>query len=267
SKSLQVKISVHCKWLLATKKTSNAGGEKRVGGDDGMRTVECLRGRLLAERQASKIAKQDAQLLESKLLELENKLKEETKLRNKAEKRFKLLKKKLESLKILPNLDESEKSSSSESSTVSSVSSASSSGTQHPQDAVPEILKNVEESPSDTNPSIKSFEICSNEENSTPPGTSTKSDTSCSSLKASTMEINMMNGRNETSEDDEYVDNSLALVPLNLPETKVAPEINIEVSKSMGEVLDNLRHARERIQNTMERRQMIRVGAILNSYM
>ncbi|KAH1039461.1 hypothetical protein J1N35_041204 [Gossypium stocksii] len=245
--------------------------EKRVGGDDGMRTVECLRGRLLAERQASKIAKQDAQLMESKLLELENKLKEETKLRNKAEKRFKLLKKKLESLeslKILPNLDESEKSSSSESSTVSSVSSASSSGTQHPHDAVPEISKNVEENASDTNPSIKSFEICSNEENSTPPpGTSTKSDTSCSSLKASKMEINMMNGRNETSEDDEYVDNSLALVPLNLPETKVAPEINIEVSKSIGEVLDNLRHARERIQSTMERRQMIRVGAILNSYM
>ncbi|KAK8359605.1 hypothetical protein V6Z12_A04G105900 [Gossypium hirsutum] len=206
-----------------------------------------------------------------KLLELENKLKEETKLRNKAEKRFKLLKKKLESLKILPNLDESDKSSSSESSTVSSVSSRDSnngtSGTQHPQVIVPEISKNVEENASDTNPSIKSVEICSNEENSTPPGTSTKPDTSCSSLKASTMEINMMNGRNETSEDDEYVDNSLALVPLNLPETKVAPEINIEVSKSIGEVLDNLRHARERIQSTMERRQMIRVGAILNSYM
>ncbi|XP_012443410.1 uncharacterized protein LOC105768179 isoform X3 [Gossypium raimondii] len=163
--------------MVACNKEDIKCSEKRVGGDGGMRTVECLRGRLLAERQASKIAKQDAQLMESKLLELENKLKEETKLRNKAEKRFKLLKKKLESLKILPNLDESEKSSSSESSTVSSVSSASSSGTQHPQDAVPEILKNVEGSASDTNPSIKSFEICSNEENSTPPGTSTKSDT------------------------------------------------------------------------------------------
>lgn len=116
-------------------------------------------------------------LLNLQLLELENKLKEETKLRNKAEKRFKLLKKKLESQKILPNLDESEQSSSSESSTVSSVSSASSSGTQHPQDAVPEISKNVEENASDTNPSIKSFETCSNEENSTPPGTTTKSDT------------------------------------------------------------------------------------------
>lgn len=68
-----------------------------------------------------------------------------------------------------------------------------------------------------------------------------------------------MKGRNENYEDDDYVDNSMALVPLKLPETKLAPEIKI-VSKSIGEVLDTLRHARERIQNSMERRQMIRVG-------
>ena len=67
-----------------------------------------------------------------------------------------------------------------------------------------------------------------------------------------------MNGRNENYEDDDYVDNSLALVPLKLPETKLAPEIKI-VNKRIGEVLDTLRDARERIQSSVERRQMIRV--------
>ncbi|KAK8483712.1 hypothetical protein V6N13_149008 [Hibiscus sabdariffa] len=221
-----------------------------------MATVECLRGRLLAERQASKTAKQDAHLMESKLLELENKLKEETKLRNKAEKRLKLLKKKLESLKILPDLEESERSSSSESSAVSSLSSASSSGSKDPQESasmspitVPEISENVKENAPDTKSDTKesSYEKFSS-----------KSSSSSSSLEPSTTEINTTNYEED---DEEYVDNSLALVPLEFPETKPAPEMHI-VSKSVGEVLDSLRHARERIQSSMgrTRRQMIRVG-------
>ena len=36
-------------------------------GDDGLRTVECLRGRLFAERQASKTAKEDAELMGNKV--------------------------------------------------------------------------------------------------------------------------------------------------------------------------------------------------------
>lgn len=36
-------------------------------GDDGLRTVECLRGRLLAERQASRTAKEDAELMGNKV--------------------------------------------------------------------------------------------------------------------------------------------------------------------------------------------------------
>ncbi|EOY07675.1 Uncharacterized protein TCM_022054 [Theobroma cacao] len=274
--------------MIACNKEDNKWSERKMEGDDGLRTVECLRGRLLAERQASRTAKEDAELMGNKLIELENKLKEETKLRNKAEKRLKLLKKKLESLKILPSLEESEQSSSSENCAVSSVSSTSTSGAKDPeesasksQNAVPEISKNVEENASDTTTSIKSLQIPFSEENATSPGTAQSDskdsshkkssgtsssnpedpkigDTSSSSLKASTMEIDMK-GRNENYEDDDYVDNSMALVPLKLPETKLAPEIKI-VSKSIGEVLDTLRHARERIQNSMERRQMIRVG-------
>ncbi|XVE61787.1 hypothetical protein DITRI_Ditri06bG0067200 [Diplodiscus trichospermus] len=271
--------------MIACNKEDNKWSEKKMEGDGGLRTVECLRGRLLAERQASKTAKEDAEVMGKKLIELENKLKEETKLRNKAEKRLKLLRKKLESLAILPSLEESDQSSSSEHCAVFSVSSASSSGTKDPegsasskfQNAAAEISKIVEENASDTTTSVESPEISFSEENSNSPGTSksdTKEssgksssshedpkpdDTSSSGFEASKMEIDM-NGRNVNYDDNDDVDNSLALVPLKLPETKLAPgEIKI-ISKSIGEVLDTLRHARENIQSSKERRQMIRVG-------
>ncbi|RZB48449.1 hypothetical protein D0Y65_051796 [Glycine soja] len=90
-------------------------------GHNGLNTLECLRGRLLAERHASRVAKEEAESLGNKFLlalfwdfispsltlkkkswvvqqfvELEKKLKEEIKLRDKAERKLKLLKKKLE---------------------------------------------------------------------------------------------------------------------------------------------------------------------------
>ncbi|KAL6998265.1 hypothetical protein U1Q18_008391 [Sarracenia purpurea var. burkii] len=69
-------------------------------GDEGLRTVECLRGRLLAERVASRVAKEDAAQMGCKLIELENQLRVEIKSRNKAEKRLRFLVKKLESMNI-----------------------------------------------------------------------------------------------------------------------------------------------------------------------
>ncbi|PWZ57465.1 hypothetical protein Zm00014a_030298 [Zea mays] len=66
-----------------------------------MRTVECLRGRLLAERVASKAAKEDADQLTKRLDELEKKLAGEVRVRNRAERRLRRAIKKLESLKIL----------------------------------------------------------------------------------------------------------------------------------------------------------------------
>lgn len=74
--------------------------EKMLGGDNVLWTIECLRGRLLAERAASKTAKRDAELLGKKLIELEKKLKQEIKLKNKAEKKLKYLIGKLEALKL-----------------------------------------------------------------------------------------------------------------------------------------------------------------------
>ncbi|CAJ1895839.1 unnamed protein product [Sphenostylis stenocarpa] len=66
-------------------------------GHDSWNAVECLRGRLLAERQASRVANEQAESMCNKQFnELEKMLKEEIKLRDKAERKLKLLKKKLE---------------------------------------------------------------------------------------------------------------------------------------------------------------------------
>ncbi|KAI4378600.1 hypothetical protein MLD38_016058 [Melastoma candidum] len=64
--------------------------------EGGTRLVECLRGMLLAERQASKAAKQDADLLTKKVMELEIILNQEIKLRDQAEKKLNFLQRKLE---------------------------------------------------------------------------------------------------------------------------------------------------------------------------
>ncbi|KAL6907453.1 hypothetical protein ACP4OV_002492 [Aristida adscensionis] len=79
-------------------RVNNGGGD---GGGGGMRTVECLRGRLLAERVASKAAKEEADQLAKRLDELEKKLAGEVKVRDRAERRLRRAIKKLESLRIL----------------------------------------------------------------------------------------------------------------------------------------------------------------------
>ncbi|KAL8094710.1 hypothetical protein AgCh_036288 [Apium graveolens] len=95
----------------------------------GLKTVECLRGRLLAERGASRVAHQEAHQLAQKLIELENQLRREIKSRNRAEEKLKSLIKKLESINIsssasdgslLSNYSSSVLDKSSESSSVSS---------------------------------------------------------------------------------------------------------------------------------------------------
>ncbi|KAJ6798664.1 Uncharacterized protein M6B38_210365 [Iris pallida] len=78
----------------------------REGDDSGMRTVESLRGRLLAEREASKASKNEADLITKRLGELERKLAKEIKSRNRAQKRLEYALKKLKSM-TLSNLPES----------------------------------------------------------------------------------------------------------------------------------------------------------------
>uniref|UniRef100_A0A0A9E4I2 Uncharacterized protein n=1 Tax=Arundo donax TaxID=35708 RepID=A0A0A9E4I2_ARUDO len=90
-----------------------------------MMTVECLRGRLLAERVASKAAKEEADQLAKRLDELEKKLSDEVKVRNKVQRRLRKAMKKLESLKIL-DVEHSDGS------TIGSLSSNGRSGHQAP---------------------------------------------------------------------------------------------------------------------------------------
>ncbi|KAK6943738.1 hypothetical protein RJ641_024840 [Dillenia turbinata] len=101
--------------------------EMDVEGDDAFRTVECLRGRLLAERVASRVAKQDAELMGNKLIELEKLLTEEIKYQSKAEKKLKWAMEKLKSLNKSRNSDESVQSNSSMNFEISSDSSSSTS--------------------------------------------------------------------------------------------------------------------------------------------
>lgn len=57
------------------------------------------------------------------------------------------------------------------------------------------------------------------------------------------------------------MDNSLALVPVS-PTKAVAPKaIELKpVHENVAEVLDSLKYIREKIQSSMEMRQMVRVG-------
>ncbi|XP_026427756.1 uncharacterized protein LOC113323638 [Papaver somniferum] len=80
---------------------TNKWREKEMEGENNLRTLECFRGRLLAERVASKAAKDDAEFMENKLMELEKQLSTETELRNKAEKKLKLLMKKMKSASLV----------------------------------------------------------------------------------------------------------------------------------------------------------------------
>ncbi|KAI4364127.1 hypothetical protein MLD38_020258 [Melastoma candidum] len=75
---------------------SISSNDEIIGSVGGPRLVECLRGMLLAERQASKDAKQDADLLRKKIMELEIKLKKAIELRDRAENKLQILHRKLE---------------------------------------------------------------------------------------------------------------------------------------------------------------------------
>ncbi|KAF5475958.1 hypothetical protein F2P56_007711 [Juglans regia] len=268
--------------------------DRRWEGDDGSRTVECLRGRLLAERQASRVAKENADLLGNKLIELENHLKEETKLRNKAEKKLEVLMKKLNSLNISAISVEPELSSSSEKFEMSCTSSTSTSDSKDPkldesksQFTTPEISQNLEHNVSETtkkdscprgtassnsnsnlNDPIQqrfSDELSSNSNSNlndpiqqrfsdelSSSSEDPKTDNhSCLNLKSSVEDNESVHGDN--------VDNSLALVLVSFPARSQSGE-GKPLHERVSEALGALRHARETLQKSMQRRHMIQVG-------
>ncbi|XP_064966246.1 uncharacterized protein LOC103986162 isoform X1 [Musa acuminata AAA Group] len=105
--------------LASNRQCRTRRGMKERMEDERLWTVACLRGRLLAERVASKAAKEEAEKLAKRLEELERKLDEEIKCRDRAEKKLKCAIKKLESLKVSDGRDQADIP-------LSSVSSSSS---------------------------------------------------------------------------------------------------------------------------------------------
>ncbi|XP_055807965.1 uncharacterized protein LOC129876533 [Solanum dulcamara] len=229
--------------MIAEENAEGKWSEKKMENEDGLRTVECLRGRLIAERAASRKAKEDAELMGNKLIELETKLKEESKSRNKAEKKLKYFMKKLESMNICHVSDESEYSSLFDKSEISSVTSTTPTSSSNSQEFVKNAMQMTIFSKDDDNNS-KGLEFSNSDANSS---------------KSSVQE----EGKNEEDEKDlkeDNVNNSLALVPIDLPKPKQTID-PIVLDATVREVLNALRHAKEKLQTQMERgRGTIKVG-------
>ncbi|PKI62170.1 hypothetical protein CRG98_017543 [Punica granatum] len=252
------------------------------------RMTECLRGRLVAERQQSKAAREDADQLGNKVLllpliaprlistctrrmsklkELEDKLKEETKMRDRAEKKLRLLQGKLESMKTAArSSDDSEQQSSSslsenslvscESSTTTTVTSGTPKQPQE-QEAGPwtrngVMLVNLGRNASETTePKQTDGSSCTgDDQNSCITETSMCREKVCLDLDG----FKPADHRKVEEEEDDGVDNSLALVPVDnvFPEESQAREMKV-ISRSVSEVLEALRLAREGIQRSMKR--------------
>ncbi|KAI3473236.1 hypothetical protein Pfo_030528 [Paulownia fortunei] len=314
--------------------------DNKIEGED--RTVNCLRGRLLAERVASRNARGEAEHLGNKLLELENLLKEEAKSRNRAEKKLKFMMKRLESLNISYVTDESEHSGLLDKSDISSVSSRDSSSTKEPEKSEnlkmnistmcgsqesrenvksPKGSANLQKNDSqlsllslshDSSSSISAFEVnlpelkgqesemgsnenpmsstvSDNLEQNVPQNTTVEdsltsagephsenpsqsksnqnyNDSSTDEQRDFTnhsVEPSTEEGLNQEDDQDpnNHLDNSMALVPVDTPQKiqTIDPEV---LDATVKEVLDALRHAKEQLQNSMERRRMsmIKVG-------
>ncbi|KAL9149933.1 hypothetical protein ABFS82_12G137300 [Erythranthe guttata] len=273
-------------------------GEKKVEGEDSLRTVDCLRGRLLAERVASKNANEEAEHLGNKLMELETLLKQEAESRNRAEKRLKLLVKKLQSMNLSYISDESGYSCSVEKSDVSSVSSSTNSPTteqlqenyenQQIETENRDLKENLESSSkgsenlqqNDSQDSSSSI----GDKNSTTDESSNAAfeiqeqkremETSAVSenleqivARNTTIKMDEQSGTSSTEEElnqesESQKDNSMAIVSIDKPaeNNTVDPEV---LDATVKEVLDALRHAKEQLQSSMERRRrsnMISVG-------
>ncbi|VFQ84209.1 unnamed protein product [Cuscuta campestris] len=212
--------------------------EKRMREEDTKRTIECLRGRLVAERAASRDAKEAAHLMGNKLMELEAMLKEETELRNRAEKRFKHVMKKLESINISFTLHESESWSLTEGSEDSSASSYTACSTS--KDLKHTMLETQQAMSSSSSSVGDSQETMGN-------GKTEQNGNSMGKLL-----------EEQAAGSEEKADNSLAFLAPVFSSQTIDPAVVLHAN-NLRDVLDSLRHAREKLQNQMERRHLIRV--------
>ncbi|OVA18213.1 hypothetical protein BVC80_1835g642 [Macleaya cordata] len=248
--------------------------EKMMEGEDSLRTVECLRGRLLAERVASKAAKEDAEFMGNKLIELEKQLRLETELKNKAEKKLKFLKKKMESLKLSPISDDRSSSTTfsgskepEEQNSDSQIAQQVKCSTAKEEISDISTSKSIQKDNSEYSLSDPDHQMTSTIRSSSSVGTAHSRNNSevpsleepSSKIKDSPREESTKDNFRQTSIDEkefqrednpgEFVDNTLALVPASLWPTSQTSEPQIN-NQNVLDVLAALRHAREQLQNS-----------------
>ncbi|MED6224546.1 hypothetical protein PIB30_085202 [Stylosanthes scabra] len=267
-------------------------GKKKEGSVDqglNLNTVECLRGRLLAERHASRVAKEQAESMDKKLVELERMIKEEIKLRERAQSKLRFLKKKFETLNISSISMKSHHHSdyySCENSSGSSSSSSVTSISKHSSEAVekkdshhheknedlPENNKvvyannnnNVTEEASAI---IFQTQICSSTTKDSDSEISfCYSNSSSEDLKNDDSRVSSLSSKSSVTEKDDdekgnFIDNSMALVPVNVAAATLHAKTRLKpLNQSVLEALEALEQAKERIRSSMETRQIIHVG-------
>ncbi|XP_031740007.1 uncharacterized protein LOC101221538 isoform X2 [Cucumis sativus] len=222
--------------------------------DKGLKTLECLRGRLLAERQASRSAKEEAELMGEKLLKLENQIKKETELRNKAEKRLKLLIKKLESLN---NASTSVTSTASEISTNSSPESQESKSEKLvstiPKNQCQKILNITTSKPHDEKkPNRNAPYRLNSSPNSESPNNSYIDPQHTSEIPHTKDQSFSV----EVKEREHYIDNLAESVPGAAPvaNSETGAMKMKEIHERATEVHDALKHIRGNVQSSFERR-------------
>ncbi|XP_073158560.1 uncharacterized protein [Henckelia pumila] len=240
--------------------------EKKMEGEDTVRTVESLRGRLLAERMVSRNAKHEAEQLGNKLIQLETMLKQEAKSRDRAERKLRFLIKKLESKNLSYVSDESERSILVDRSDISSVSSLASSSAKEIQEKG-ENQESVEH--------FKSFKESENMDENGSNGQETEMGLDQIPIPAQVSEDPALNSaenppnvdkqstessseegldQEEDQESQDNVDNSMALILIDTPKKSqtIDPEV---LDATVKEVLDALRQAKEQLQSSMEKRR------------
>ncbi|XP_073015580.1 uncharacterized protein [Primulina eburnea] len=236
--------------------------------EDIVRTVDSLRGRLLAERMVSRNAKDEAEQLGNKLIQLETMLKQEAKSRDKAERKLRFLIKKLESMNLLYVSDESEQSILVDRSDISSESSLASSSAKEIQEKG-ENQESVEH--------FKSPRGSENMDKNGSNGQETEMESDQIPMSAKVSEDLLLNSAENSSnmdkqgtesstdeglnqedyqDSEDNVDNSMALILIDTPQKSqtIDPEV---LDATVKEVLDALRNAKEQLQSSMEKRRCI----------
>ncbi|KAL4031913.1 hypothetical protein IC575_010207 [Cucumis melo] len=214
-----------------TKMDIKWSGNKMVEGGEVSKTMECLRRRLLAERHASLLAKEEAEVMDKRSSELEKQITKQIQMKARAEKKLQLLKKKLESLNLSSTMVNSEASISSEicnedePKTLIEVPPL-------PRNSkgINEISHSEEENPNargSTASNISASKIYSDEPSKTKTG-------SC-------------------GKEFDSVDDSLAIAAVDSPEkSETGEQLKPVISERIIEVLNDLKRARGRIQSSMK---------------